>query len=84
MFDPQISMTPQPFRTVNPVRAFFISLLGPADSPGHPLVGTKYDPYYRQLRQSESLERRRARVEQRRQSGNTIAGQLFGSSIFPS
>jgi hypothetical protein len=81
MFDPQSPTMPQPYRTVHPVHAFFISLLGPADSPAHPLIGTKYDPYYQQLRQSESLQRRRARTEQRRQRGVTIADQPFGASI---
>lgn len=81
MFDPQSPAMPQPYRTVHPVHAFFISLLGPADSPAHPLVGTKYDPSYQQLRQSESLERRRARAEQRRQRGGIIAGPPLGGSI---
>jgi len=80
MFDPKSHPMPHPYRTVHPVHAFFISLLGPADSPAHPLVGTKYDPYYKQLRQSEGLERRRARAEQRRQRGGTVADQPFGAS----
>jgi hypothetical protein len=83
MFDPQSPTMPQPYRTVHPVRAFFISLLGPADSPDHPLVGTKYDPYYQQLRQRECFERRCARMEQRRQRG-IVAGRPFGASILPS
>jgi hypothetical protein len=69
MFDTRSDTIPQPYRTVHPVHAFFISLLGPADSPDHPLTGTKYDPYYQQLRRTESLQRRRARAERRRLAG---------------
>lgn len=81
MFDSQSHPMPQPYRTVHPVHAFFISLLGPADSPAHPLIGTKYDPYYQQLRQSESLERRRARAVQRRRREVTVADQALNASI---
>ncbi len=57
--------TQQPYRSVNPVHAFFILLLGPADSWHHPLIGTKYDPCYATLRQDEAVARRRARAAQR-------------------
>jgi len=80
MFDTQSDTIPQPYRTVHPVHAFFISLLGPADSLDHPLTGTKYDPYYKQLRHSASLERRRARAAQRRERKYASAGQALGAT----
>ncbi len=61
--------TQQPCRYINPVHAFFILLLGPAHSWDHPLIGTKYDFRYAELRHREGVARRRARAAQRQQRG---------------
>lgn len=56
----------QPYRSIHPVHAFFLRLLGPSDSWDSPLVGTKYDPHIRLTHQQEKAARRRERAEQRR------------------
>ena len=57
-------------RQMNPVRAALLRVWGPAESWDNPLTGTKYDPALRAVRQHESLERRRARWERRKQHWN--------------
>ena len=64
---PGYNRMPQPYKTINPVHAFFLRLLGPSDCWDSPLVGTKYDPYYQTLRHREQVRQRRLRAMQRRQ-----------------
>ncbi len=61
------------FRPINKVQATLLRVWGPADSWDNPLTGTRYDPALLALRQHESLQRRRARWELRKQHWNQRA-----------
>ncbi|TWP34308.1 hypothetical protein [Leekyejoonella antrihumi] len=47
---------------MNPVSAALLRVFGPSDSPGNPLVGTKYDPTLAAQRGMERTARHHAQV----------------------
>jgi hypothetical protein len=54
------------FRHISWLSAMLFRIFGPAHIPDGPLVGTRYDPAYRQRLQRGRAEARRAATRQRR------------------